>query len=209
MNNWQEEDLLWVSGIEHYSYCPRQWALIYLEQAFSENEHTMRGQAVHKLVDEVGSELHRGVRIERALPLYSQRLGLVGKADVVEFHPNGIIFPVEYKHGTKRAKQHDALQLCAQAVCLEEMTGKPVTQGALYYHRSRRRLDVEISVELRQDLEVTIAAIRALTKQGNLPPPVNDKRCNQCSLNHICQPQASAAQNRLLMLRTALFEEED
>lgn len=208
MDNWQEEDLLWISGIEHFSYCPRQWALIYLEQAFCENEHTMRGRAVHKLVDEVGSELHRGVGIERALPLYSQRLGLVGKADVVEFHPNDIIFPVEYKHGTKRVKQHDALQLCAQAVCLEEMTGKPVMQGALYYHRSRRRLDVEISVKLRQDLEMVIAAIRALAKQSNLPPPVNDQRCNQCSLIHICQPQVSAAQKRLLLLRTALFEEE-
>src|SRR5438552_3319316 len=111
-----------ISALEHYSYCPRQCALIHQEQTFSENLYTLRGRAVHEQVDEPEAVVEKGVRVERALPLWSNRLGLVGKADVVEFRGE-TPYPVEYKHGPPREKEHDELQLCAQALCLEEMTG--------------------------------------------------------------------------------------
>jgi CRISPR-associated exonuclease Cas4 len=196
-----------LSAIEHWAYCPRQCALIHVEQAFEDNVHTMRGQAVHRLVDEPRYEvMGAGVRIERALPLWSDRLGLIGKADLVEFHPDGRIYPVEYKHGRKRQKTHDDLQLAAQAMCLEEMTGTAVPRGAIYHASSRRRREVEITPALRTKVQETVAAIRALLASGRLPPPVNDARCRECSLKEICQPEALADRARQGALRAALFD---
>lgn len=186
----ETDDSIMLSALQHWSYCPRQCALIHLEQAFDENVHTMRGNAAHERVDEPGFETFEGVKSERALPVWSERFGLSGKCDVVEFHPDGRIYPVEYKHGKKRAQTHDDLQLAAQAMCLEEMFGKPVTKGAIYHHSSRRRREVKITPELRQQVGDTVAAIRAMLVSGKLPPPANDTRCKECSLNDICQPQA-------------------
>ncbi len=194
-----------LSALQHYSYCPRQCALIHVEQAFDENVHTMRGNAAHQRVDEPGFESFEGVRSEKALPVWSDRLGLIGKCDVVEFYPDGRIYPVEYKHGKKRAKAHDDIQLAAQAICLEEMTGKPVTQGAIYHHTSRRRREVAITDSLRQQVEETVAAVRALLASGKLPPPVNDARCKECSLKEICQPQALADKTHQHEMLTELF----
>ncbi|MGB5147987.1 MAG: CRISPR-associated protein Cas4, partial [Porticoccaceae bacterium] len=135
----EDGDPIPLSALQHWAYCPRQCGLIHLEQAFADNTHTARGQAVHRLVDTPGYEIQAGVKIERALPLWCDRLGLIGKADLVEFHPDGRIFPVEFKHGRRRQKQHDDVQLAAQALCLEEMLGRPVTHGAIYHASSRRR----------------------------------------------------------------------
>jgi len=200
------DDPIMLSALQHYSYCPRQCALIHVEQAFDENVHTMRGNAVHQRVDEPGFESFEGVRSEKALPIWSERLGLIGKCDVVEFFPDGRIFPVEYKHGKKRAKTHDDLQLAAQAICLEEMTGKPVTHGAIYHHSSRRRREVTITASLRQQVEETVQAVRALLASGRLPPPVNDARCRECSLKEICQPQALADKTHQHEILTGLFK---
>lgn len=199
------DDPIMLSALQHYSYCPRQCALIHVEQAFDENVHTMRGNAAHQRVDEPGFESFEGVRSEKALPVWSDRLGLIGKCDVVEFYPDGRIYPVEYKHGKKRAKAHDDIQLAAQAICLEEMTGKPVTQGAIYHHTSRRRREVAITDSLRQQVEETVAAVRALLASGKLPPPVNDARCKECSLKEICQPQALADKTHQHEMLTELF----
>lgn len=204
----EADDPLMLSALQHWSYCPRQCALIHLEQAFDENVHTMRGNAVHERVDAPGFETFEGVRSERALPVWSERLGLIGKCDVVEFHPDGSIYPVEYKHGRKRAQAHDDLQLAAQAMCLEEMFGKPVKKGAIYHHTSRRRREVTITPELRQQVADTVAAIRAMLASGKLPPPVNDARCKECSLNEICQPQAIHALAADADLDRNLFEPE-
>ena len=201
-------DPIMLSALQHWSYCPRQCALIHVEQVFDENVFTMRGNAAHERVDDPGFETFEGVRAERALPVWSDRLGLIGKCDVVEFHPDGRIYPVEYKHGRKREKIHDDLQLAAQAMCLEEMTGKAITQGAIYHHGSRRRREVAITQELRHKVEETVNAIRTMMDSGKLPPPANDARCKECSLNEICQPQVvagRAAQHRLL---ETLFEPE-
>lgn len=182
-----------LSAIQHYSYCPRQWALIHLEQEFAENVFTMRGNAAHALVDDHGIRQEKGVRVERALPLFSTAWNLVGKADLVEFHPDGTVYPVEYKHGPRRASRHDELQLAAQAVCLEEMLGKSVPEGAIYHVSSKRRREVAIDDTLRQALRNALAALRDWEARGTLPPPVNDDRCRNCSLIEICQPAALAA----------------
>jgi CRISPR-associated exonuclease Cas4 len=197
-----------LSALQHWSYCPRQCALIHLEQAFDENVHTMRGNAAHERVDDPGFETFEGVCNERALPVWSDRLGMIGKCDVVEFHPDGRIYPVEYKHGRKREKIHDDLQLAAQAMCLEEMTGKAITHGAIYHHGSRRRREVAITQELRDKVEETVNAIRAMIDSGELPPPANDARCKECSLKEICQPQAVAGRATQHSLLETLFEPE-
>lgn len=206
IGNAEDPDPIMISAIEHYAYCPRQCALIHIEQAFDDNIHTMRGHAVHRQVDEPGWEAQAGARAERALPVWSDRLGLIGKCDVVEFRADGSIYPVEYKHGGKRAKLHDDLQLAAQAICLEEMTGKAVTRGAIYHHSSRRRREVLVTDNLIKMVEETVSAIRSMLAAGRLPPPVNDKRCKQCSLKDACQPEATAVSSVLHKLRAGLFK---
>ena len=201
-------DPLMLSALQHWSYCPRQCALIHVEQAFDENVFTMRGNAAHDRVDDPGFETFEGVRAERALPVWSDRLGLIGKCDVVEFHPDGHIYPVEYKHGKKREKSHDDIQLAAQAMCLEEMTGKTITHGAIYHHGSRRRREVVITQELRDKVIDTVSAIRAMMASGKLPPPANDARCKECSLKEICQPQAVAERATQHGLLETLFKPE-
>lgn len=203
-----ETDPIPISALQHWAYCPRQCGLIHLEQAFEDNIHTARGQAVHHLVDEPGYEMQSGVKVERALPLWSDRLGLIGKADLVEFHPDGSIYPVEFKHGRKRQKVHDDIQLAAQAMCLEEMLGRPVRQGAIYHASSRRRREVVITPALCTQVEATANAIRAMLASGVLPSPVNDGRCRECSLKDICQPEALAATRKLHDERRHLFDEE-
>lgn len=207
------DDLVPLSALQHWCYCPRQCGLIHLEQVFEENIHTLRGQAVHALVDHPGKDLLAGVRVERALPVWNDRLGLIGKADVVEFLSDGTPYPVEYKHGSRGKAAWiaacDDLQLAAQALCLEEMTHHPVPLGSVFYHTSRRRREVMISDMLRTRVEETIMAIRAMLASGVLPPPANDKRCRECSLNDLCQPQAVAEQKRLATLTAALYSETD
>ena len=198
-----------VSALNQYAYCPRRCALIYLENEFSDNIHTSRGNAEHERVDQSGwVTTHEGARAEYALPVWSERLGLIGKCDVVEFHPDGRIYPVEYKHGKKREKLHDEIQLAAQAMCLEEMTGKAVSRGAIYHHGSRRRREVMITPELRGKVEETVAAIRTMLDSGKLPPPSNDARCRECSLKEICQPEAMAAREAQHEMTISLFDVE-
>ena len=199
-------DAIPVSALQHWLYCPRQCGLIHLEQQFADNIHTARGQAVHRLVDTPGYEVRKGVRIERALPLWSDRLGLVGKADLVEFHPDGAVFPVEFKHGRKRGRLADDLQLAAQAMCLEDMLGRLVPKGAIFYASSHRRREVAITPMLRATVVETAAAIRIMLASGVLPSPVFDARCRECSLREICQPEALTARDRQSAQRLHLFE---
>ena len=194
-----------ISALQHWSYCPRQCALIHVEQVFANNAYTARGNAVHALVDEPGAALEGTLRIERALPLWCDRLGLVGKADLVEFARDGSAYPVEYKHGPKRQRAHDDLQLAAQALCLEEMTGKPVPLGAIFHFSSRRRREVMITPALRAEVETATAAVREMLTAARLPAPVNDARCKHCSLIELCQPAAVSAQSRYRSLLADLY----
>ena len=184
-----------LSALQHWAYCPRQCGLIHLEQAFDDNLHTLRGNAVHAQADQPGMELRKGLRIERALPLWSDALGLIGKADVVEFERDGTPYPVEYKHGSRHKAPDiaacDDVQLAAQAICLEEMTGRPVAEGALYYATSRRRRAVPVSAALRAQVADSTSAVRAMLAAGKLPAPTADvRRCKHCSLRERCQPEA-------------------
>ncbi len=203
-----KNDPIMISALEHYSYCPRQCALIHIEQSYDENIYTLRGQALHARVDEVKTEYQEGIRIERALPLWSQRLNLIGKADVVEFHGE-LPYPVEYKHGPRRKKEHDDLQLCAQAICLEEMTGQVVPKGAIFHHSSRRRREVIFDQHLRELVEKTTEAIQTLFTTGITPPPVNDERCRHCSLQESCLPSVLTEQKVLTSAQKNLFQISD
>lgn len=194
-----------ISALQHYAYCPRQCALIHVEQAFADNVHTARGQAVHRLVDTPGYEFKAGIKVERALPLWSDRLGLIGKADLVEFHPDGTVFPVEFKHGRKREKIHDDIQVAAQAMCLEDMLHVVVPCGAIYHASSRRRREVAITPELRKTVENMVVAIRLMIERHTLPPPVHDARCRECSLKDLCQPATFSDTARLKRLQDDLF----
>ena len=200
-----EDGPIMISALEHYSYCPRQYALIHLEQIFDENVFTLRGSADHRRVDEgPRSETVDGIRVERSIPLWSDGLGLVGRADVVEFH-DSVPFPVEYKHGRRRPDRHADLQLGAQAMCLEEMLGCEVPRGAIYHVSSRHRREVVIDQSLRDRVHTTIDAIRQTNARGSMPAPVNDKRCPPCSLIETCMPSVGARPMRIGRLHRELF----
>lgn len=206
-----DADPLPISALQHWMYCPRQCALIHQEQVFAENVHTLRGQAVHRTVDTPGLETRAGLRIERSLPLWCDTLGLAGKADVVEFDSSGNPYPVEYKHGSRHKAAHiarcDDVQLAAQAMCLESMTGHTVPEGAIYYARSKKRRVVSVNEDLRQQVAETVNAIRAALATDTMPPPLQqDARCNECSLIDLCQPHAEATLlGSYTILRAQLF----
>jgi CRISPR-associated exonuclease Cas4 len=199
-----ESDLVMISALEHYSYCPRQCAQIHLEHTFDENIYTVQGRMLHERVDEEAGELRGEVRIERAVPLWSRRLGVVGRTDVVEFHGH-VPFPVEYKVGPRRKWGHDDSQLCAQALCLEEMTGQTVLRGAIYHHGSRRRREVVFDDALRQRVVKAVADLRQMLVAGVLPPAVNDARCRHCSLVESCLPSVIGEAGRMRALQASLF----
>lgn len=214
--NEQIEDPIPIAALQHWAYCQRQCALIHLEQAFDDNIYTLRGNAEHAQVDQPGVETAKGVRTARALPLWHDKLGLIGKSDVVEFLPNGHPYPVEYKHGSRNKAKDiaacDDLQLAAQAMCLEAMTGHPVSEGALYYATSKRRRVVTIDAPLRQAVEQATQAVRNLLTNQTLPPPLvgalATQRCKHCSLQERCMPEA-ASTTALAQRRAHLFDVED
>lgn len=190
----EEDHIVLISALEHFSYCPRQCALIHVERIFDENVFTLRGRHAHERADEAHTAWENGVRVERALPLWSDRLGLQGRGDVVEFHPDGQVIPVEYKNGTRRERRHDDVQLCAQAFCLEEMLSVSVERGAVYSLQTRRRREVAFDDTLRDETRALIEAIRAMQgSRGPLPPALNDNRCPRCSLLDACVPATVVA----------------
>jgi CRISPR-associated exonuclease Cas4 len=205
-----DEDIepIMISALEHYSYCPRQCALIHLEQTFDENIYTLKGHMAHERVDQAIARNEEAIRVERGLPLWSRRLGLTGKADVVEFHDN-VPYPIEYKLGKQRKWQYEAIQVCAQALCLEEMTGCLVPRGAIYYCSSRVRREVEFDTQLRETVAQVAEAARTMLKSMILPPAVNDQRCAKCSLIESCLPAVVAKPGRWLSYRTSLFIPEE
>jgi CRISPR-associated exonuclease Cas4 len=200
-----------LSALQHWCYCPRQCGLIHLEQVFDDNVHTLRGNALHARVDQPGVETAKGVRVERALPVWHEALGLIGKADVVEYLPGGTPYPVEYKQGSRHKAAAiaacDDVQLAAQALCLEATSGRAVPEGALYYATSKRRRVLPITVGLRQQVADVAAAVRGMLASGVLPPRLEGAeaalRCKGCSLHERCQPEATAAV--LAKLRSHLF----
>jgi CRISPR-associated exonuclease Cas4 len=184
-------DPIMLSALEHYAYCPRQCAMIHVEQVWDENIYTMRGRDTHENVDEESSHELHGIRYERALPIWSRRLNLVGRADMVEFHGDDP-YPVEYKSGRQRKGHPETVQLCAQAVCLEEMFKVPVGKGALFWHGSRERREIVFTDAMRRQVEEVAARVNEMVINRVTPPPVNDRRCDECSLKESCLPHAVA-----------------
>ncbi|MBL8294932.1 MAG: CRISPR-associated protein Cas4 [Bryobacterales bacterium] len=185
-----EEERLPLSALNQYSYCPRRCALIHVEGVFVDNAFTLEGTLLHEQADTAGYETAAGVRVVRALPLFCRRLGLTGKADIVEFR-GGIAYPVDYKRGKRKTWANDDVQLCAQAFCLEEMFGKPVAAGAVYHAGSKRRREVKFSDSLRAMTERVITEVRNLISTQEIPPGHMKPQCAGCSLHEICLPELS------------------
>lgn len=185
-----ETDFVPISTLQHFLYCPRQCALIHVERVWIENQLTAEGRILHGRVEQAVTDRRFGVRTERSVPVRSRRLGLTGIVDVVEVHEGGRVFPVEYKRGRPKRHRADEVQLCAQAVCLEEMLERPIPEGALFYGRSRRRTSVVFDAELRDLTAWTALEVRGLIESGTTPTPVYERRkCDSCSLKEACKPE--------------------
>lgn len=184
-----EDGLIPLSALQHHLFCPRQCALIHVEQIWAEDGATAEGHILHERVDAGGMESRPGLRVERGIALRSLALGVVGKADAVEFHgrpPQPV--PVEYKRGKPKPHRADEVQLCAQALCLEEMFGLPVPEGALFYGAVRRRTRVAFDAELRALTARVASEARAMIAAQRTPAPVLMPGCRRCSLQDACQP---------------------
>lgn len=199
-----EDELLAISALQHLAFCERQWGLIHLEGAWAENQLTAEGRVLHERAHEADWEVRGDQCIARGLPLRSLRLGLVGVADVVEFFPDPAgtalprakghwrPMPVEYKRGRPKRGSCDEVQLCAQALCLEEMLDTPIPEGALFYGQTRRRSDVTFGPELRAQTEALAQRLHALTAGGRTPSAAYAKaKCDRCSIREQCMPKTA------------------
>lgn len=197
------DDFLPMSALQHFSFCRRQCALIHVEGVWEDNVRTVEGTLLHERADLPGAESRPGVRSVRALWLRSERLRLVGRADVVEFAAGGVVRPVEYKRGRRGDWGHDEVQLCAQAMALEEMLGVAVPEGAIFHGASKRRTIVAIDARLRDETRRLSEALRVMVTTRAMPPPVRDARCDDCSLRARCLPEVDLGAGSL---RRALEE---
>jgi len=187
-----EDDLIQLSSLQHYAYCRRQCALIHIEMLWDENVLTTEGRVMHEKADTGKPESRGDIRIQYGMPIRSLRLGLVGKADVVEFHRQGadwVPYPVEYKHGKPKMDDCDKVQLCAQAICLEEMLNLKIEKGAFFYGKTRRRLEVLFDSTLREETENAAKEVRLLIEGGITPQADYSAKCDQCSLVNLCLPK--------------------
>ena len=215
-----EDDYLMISGIQHFRFCKRQWALIHIEQQWAENEHTVIGELMHKKAhDPYLTEKRRDTIIARALPVASREMGVTGECDVVEFHrrEDGIrlhghrgnfsVYPIEYKKGKPKITEEDKLQLAAQAMCLEEMFSTQIPEGALFYGETKRRKIVEITEELRSEVREMFQEMHQYYDRRYTPKVKYSKACASCSLKEICLPKLEKAGSVKEYLKRALEEE--
>ncbi len=200
-----ERDFIPLSALNHYLFCPRRAALIHVEGIFKDNQHTLRGDIVHEHADLAGYEVVKGTILLRALPVWSLALGLNGKCDIVEQRPGGELFPVEFKVGKRRQWENDDVQLCAQALCLEEMFHAPVGAGAVFHAVSKRRRDVLFTPELRERTRQAAGELHAVMAGGVIPAAEFRPACEECSLFQICLPKLGLA-GKAGMAARALFK---
>ena len=212
------DDYLLMSGIQHFCFCRRQWALIHLEQQWAENYRTVDGDIMHRNAHDSGVESRGDLLIVRGMRIFSNTLGISGTCDEVEFHRDstGIPlhgrdgqwqpFPVEYKRGKPKEHQADELQLCAQAMCLEEMLCCEVPDGALFYGEPRRRLAVSFTPELREEVRTSAAQMHDLYRRGYTPRVKPTKACNACSLRELCLPRLQKSGSVQVYLQRSMEE---
>ncbi len=194
-----------LSLLNDFLYCQRRAALKAVEGLWGENVHTVKGDLAHEHADLPGYEVAKGVKLLRALPVFSDRLGLSGKCDIVEQQGDGLLCPVEYKKGKRHPFENDDAQLCAQALCLEEMFGKPVEHGAIFHAASKRRREVEFTAGLRKITEDAVAELHRLVETGTVPLAVFKPACEDCSLYQICVPQVTSRPSSIVKAATDLF----
>lgn len=210
-----------LSGLKHFRFCRRRWALVHLEQQWSENVLTLEGHFMHEKVhDEKFTELRGSVLLSRGMPVRSETLKITGECDMVELHRDekGIsiqgrdgrwqVYPVEYKHGRPDERGADELQLCAQAMCLEEMLVTDIPEGAIYYGKTRHRMTVELTEELRQQTRDSLKEMHQMFAREYTPKAKWTKACKSCSLVEICQPKLSKQMSASEYVRRLLEEEE-
>jgi CRISPR-associated exonuclease Cas4 len=189
-----EEDYIQLSALQHYVFCPRQCGLIHVEDVWQENVFTVRGDILHEKVDTDTYETRGTLKTVRGLRIHSTRLGIVGQCDVVEFRKSKNeqeeVLPVEFKSGEPKEDISDKVQLCAQVLCLEEMLNAKIAQGAFFYGKIRRRVQVEIDDELRKQTEEIIAAVHDIVSQKKVPAACYNEKCRNCSLEETCMPRA-------------------
>ena len=189
------EPVVPISAIEHFVYCPRQWALILCDSVWTDSVHTVKGVRAHRRVDSGQHRRERGRHVLRAVPLWSEALGLSGRADAVEME-SGAVRPVEYKSGRRHGAAAD-LQLCAQALCLEEMLDVEIPHGHVWYGGPRRRVRVDFTPALRHEVRDVILQIRTQVLTAELPEAPNDRRCAECQLLHHCLPELTSAPRKV------------
>ncbi len=195
--SFSEDDLLPLSGLQHLLFCERQCALIHVEGVWTENALTVDGAWVHSRVDDAPNSTGRGVRTVRGLAIRSYELGVSGRSDVVEFGGSeGHPFPIEYKRGRRRSRDADDVQLCAQAMALEEMTGQTIPRGAVYHARSRRRREVLLDDPLRERTRSAARRFHEIFAMRAVPVQAEDARCRSCSLKELCQPRHTSDPER-------------
>lgn len=227
VDGYKDDDMLLLSGIQHFVFCERQWALIHMEQQWEENVRTVEGKHIHERADNpFESETRGGMRISRSMPLISRKLGLQGVADVVEFIRDGEapeeetvmlegrsgrwrVRPVEYKRGKPKKDDRDIVQLCAQALALEEMLGVVIPGGCLYYHEIRHRSEVVFDGDLRSRVKELAAQMHEMMDHGVVPKAKKQKHCSLCSLVEICQPGWNKTGSSVEKYLKRLWEEED
>jgi len=203
-------DSLPISALQHLLFCPRQCALIHLEQAWEENRFTAEGRAMHGRAHEGPDESRPGLRITRGLPVRSETLGIHGVCDVVEFHQDGTVLPIEYKRGKPKAHRADEVQLCAQALCLEETLQTTIAQGRLFYGQPRRHSIVPLDMGLRELTSQAINSLHRLLAQSHLPPAAYEKaKCTACSLYATCQPKSPRSAQDWLMGELSLLHKNE
>jgi len=192
---WSDDDLIPLSALQHIQFCPRQCALIHVEQLWIENKYTAEGGVMHEKVDGGGEQSRGKIRVEFGIYIKSNALGITGRADAVEFHyhkgltPEWQPYPVEYKRGKPKKDNSDKVQLCAQAICLEEIYGTNVPEGALFYGKTRRREVVAFDSILRDETTRTAQRVHELVEKGITPPPVYTPKCESCSFVDLCLPK--------------------
>lgn len=219
MENKPEADLM-ISGLKHFAFCRRRWALVHIEQLWSENVLTLEGHYLHERVHDPGfTELRGSTLLSRAMPVRSEALHITGECDMVELHrdPDGVpihgrdgrwrLYPVEYKRGKPDGRGADDLQLCAQAMCLEEMFVTDIPEGAIYYAEPRRRCRVELTSELRQQVRSAVAEMHELFERGRTPQAKVTRSCKSCSMLELCQPALSGRGSAAEYVRRALEDD--
>ena len=220
---YSDDDMLMLSGIQHFRFCPRQWALIHIDQQWDDNRLTMEGSLMHQHADDPFYRQKCGDYISlRSVSVASHRLGLYGVTDVVELHPaedeentithprypgRWLPYPVEYKHGRPKKHQEDEVQLAAQAMCLEEQYGIRIDYGAIFYAEIRHRVEVSITEELRKIVADCARLMQEIFSSGQLPAIQRDKHCEKCSLNNICMPESADCTRVSHYLKKNLYEE--